>query len=88
MDVLPGTRLRAILGRDRVAGEQLPPPGGEASWARASSLSARGRDDGVIEGMERPDRRFVIGVQWHPESFWDQPPGFQPLFEALVNAAR
>ena len=35
-----------------------------------------------------PDRKFVIGVQWHPESFWDQPPGFQPLFQALVNAAR
>jgi putative glutamine amidotransferase len=23
--------------------------------------------DGVIEGLERPDRSFVIGVQWHPE---------------------
>jgi putative glutamine amidotransferase len=55
---------------------------------RGLVLSARGCDDGVIEGMEMPDRRFVIGVQWHPESFWDQQPGFQPLFEALVNAAR
>jgi putative glutamine amidotransferase len=23
--------------------------------------------DGVIEGIEAPDRRFCIGVQWHPE---------------------
>jgi putative glutamine amidotransferase len=23
--------------------------------------------DGVIEGIEMPDKRFVIGVQWHPE---------------------
>lgn len=24
-------------------------------------------DDGVIEAIERPDRAFVIGIQWHPE---------------------
>jgi putative glutamine amidotransferase len=51
-------------------------------------LSARS-PDGVVEGIEMPrgKRRFVVGVQWHPESFWDHPPGFGPLFEALVRAA-
>lgn len=24
-------------------------------------------DDGVIEAIEHPDKKFVIGVQWHPE---------------------
>ncbi len=23
--------------------------------------------DGIIEGIEVPDKRFIIGVQWHPE---------------------
>ena len=23
--------------------------------------------DGVIETLERPDRRFALGFQWHPE---------------------
>ena len=23
--------------------------------------------DGIIEGIERPDRRFAVAVQWHPE---------------------
>jgi gamma-glutamyl-gamma-aminobutyrate hydrolase PuuD len=41
----------------------------------------------MVEGLEMPDRRFVVGVQWHPESFWDHSPSFQPLFEALVGAA-
>ena len=27
-----------------------------------------------------PDRRFVVGVQWHPESFWNRPDGFGALF--------
>ncbi|GMV90822.1 MAG: gamma-glutamyl-gamma-aminobutyrate hydrolase [Candidatus Hydrogenedentota bacterium] len=30
-------------------------------------------DDGIIEAMERTDREFVIGVQWHPERDPSQP---------------
>lgn len=40
-------------------------------------------DDGVIEAVELPDHRFVVGVQWHPEEG-----GGAPLFEALVEASR
>lgn len=25
-------------------------------------------DDGLIEGLEAPDKRYVLGLQWHPES--------------------
>jgi putative glutamine amidotransferase len=42
--------------------------------------------DGVIEAVEAPDNRFCIGVQWHPENFW-QTGEFRPLFEAFVKAA-
>src|SRR6266498_1835651 len=40
-------------------------------------------DDGLIETVEDPSKRFVIGVQWHPEDTTD----FR-LFAALVEAAR
>jgi putative glutamine amidotransferase len=43
--------------------------------------------DGVIEAIERPDARFCVGVQWHPENFC-RTGEFMPLFEALVTAAR
>lgn len=85
--VLPGTRLREILGQERISVNSFHHQAVK-ELGQGLVLSARGCDDGVIEGMEMPGRRFVIGVQWHPESFWDRPPGFQPLFEALVNAAR
>ena len=85
--LLPGTRLREILGQERVAVNSFHHQAVKV-MGQGLVLSARGCDDGVIEGMEMPDRKFVIGVQWHPESFWDRPPGFQPLFQALVNAAR
>lgn len=44
-------------------------------------------DDGVIEGIERPDRTFVVGIQWHPEitSLTDETA--LTLFRALVRQA-
>jgi gamma-glutamyl-gamma-aminobutyrate hydrolase PuuD len=45
----------------------------EVAWA----------DDGTVEGLEDPSRRFAVGVLWHPEAGADQ-----KLFDALVEAAR
>ncbi len=41
--------------------------------------------DGVIEAVEDPNRRFWLGVQWHPENFW-RTGEFRALFEGFVNA--
>ncbi len=43
--------------------------------------------DGIIEGIEHPERRFVIGVQWHPEALAEQMEPMRRLFSALVSAA-
>ncbi len=42
--------------------------------------------DGVIEGLEDPERPFVLGVQWHAETLFDRPEHAR-LFEALIEAA-
>jgi putative glutamine amidotransferase len=83
--VLPGTRLREILGSERVAVNSFHHQAVKDLGA-GLVLSARAADDGVVEGIEMPDRRFVLGVQWHPEAFWDHEPS-DPLFAALVRAA-
>lgn len=44
--------------------------------------------DGIVEGVEAPDRRFIVGVQWHPEALVDTVPSMRHLFEALVSAAQ
>jgi putative glutamine amidotransferase len=41
--------------------------------------------DGVIEGIEDPRRRFLIGVQWHPEYAISE--GDTRLFAAFIAAA-
>ena len=40
-------------------------------------------EDGVVEAVEDPGRRFCLAVQWHPEAGSDR-----RLFDALVAAAR
>jgi putative glutamine amidotransferase len=45
----------------------------ESAWA----------DDGTLEALEDPSRRFAVGVLWHPEEGADR-----ALFEALVEEAR
>lgn len=51
------------------------------SLGRNLEVTARS-EDGVVEAVELPDRRFVVGVQWHPEENRDV-----RLFEELVSAA-
>ena len=43
--------------------------------------------DGIVEGVEVHYRRFIIGVQWHPEGLVDEHPRMKQLFESLVSAA-
>lgn len=44
--------------------------------------------DGVIEALERRDRTFVVGVQWHPEDRVLVNPADRKLFEAFAAATR
>lgn len=90
IEVVKGSRLEQALG-----------PGGDAggTWrVNSRHHQAAGRlgralvasawsPDGVIEGIERPDASFCLGVQWHPENFW-RSGEFSSLFESFVQAAR
>jgi putative glutamine amidotransferase len=81
----PGSRLHKIIGRRElwVNGKHHqavkdPAPG--------LVVTARARD-GVIEAVEQPDKRYVIGVQWHPEGTWRNDPWSKKLFLSFVRAA-
>lgn len=41
--------------------------------------------DGVIEGLESPDHRFALGVQWHPEFLYRKDPASEKLFRAFLS---
>lgn len=44
-------------------------------------------DDGVVELIERDDKKFAIGVQWHPEMMLDDEDQMK-IFESFVKACR
>jgi putative glutamine amidotransferase len=44
-------------------------------------------DDGVVEGVVDPARRFYLGVQWHPERTEAEETGLG-VIRSLVEAAR
>jgi gamma-glutamyl-gamma-aminobutyrate hydrolase PuuD len=80
IEVRGGTRLAGLVGASSevtshhhqavgAVGEGLV----ETAWAA----------DGTLEAIEDPEKRFVLGVQWHPEATDDQ-----TLFEELVSEAR
>ncbi len=48
--------------------------------------SAHDPQDGTIEAVERPDKRFVVGVQWHPENMSPSDPREAKLFQAFAAA--
>ena len=73
----PGSRAHRILG-DRVS----VPSYHHQGLASAGDLTVTGwADDGTPEVVEDPERRFAVGVLWHPEAGDDL-----RLFEALVRA--
>jgi gamma-glutamyl-gamma-aminobutyrate hydrolase PuuD len=47
-------------------------------------VSAKDPSDGIVEEVVMPGRRFVLGVQWHPEEMLDDPVQ-RRLFERFRN---
>lgn len=55
---------------------------GVASIGRGGRVAAVSLPDHGVEAIEWPERRFSLGVQWHPED-----PAMDDLFRAFVSAA-
>lgn len=81
--IVAGTLLHRIVGTDELAVNSAHHQAVKAA-APGTVVDALA-DDGVIEGIEDPRRRFCLGVQWHPEFAISS--GDARIFAALVQAA-
>jgi len=81
--LVEGTRLRAIVGKESQKVNSLHR---QAAARTGPGVAVNAvAPDGVIEGIEVPDHRFCIGLQWHPEYLLCD--GDRRVFEAFVAAA-
>jgi putative glutamine amidotransferase len=84
--IAPGSKLAGIMGAEAAVNSRH-----HQALDRVGEglvVTARDAEDGVIEAVEDPSRRFLVGVQWHPE---DQAPVDavqRKLFEAFAGALR
>ena len=49
-------------------------------------IFAKADGDGMIEGVYASDRKFVVGVQWHPEMWAEKDNNAMAIFKAFVKA--
>jgi putative glutamine amidotransferase len=81
------SRLAQILGTDRIDTNALHH---QAVQTLGKGLVATAHaDDGVIEAIELPGKRFAIGVQSHPEGLESETePRWRALFKAFVDSTK
>jgi putative glutamine amidotransferase len=84
LQVVQGSELHGWLGAEQVRINSLHH---QAIDRLGDQLRVSGRDlDGIVQAVEMPGRRFLLGVQWHPE-YLPTHRAQLGLFGALVQAA-
>ena len=80
------TLLSRILGQDTVL---VNSQHHQAVYKVAPGLVLSAlSEDGIVEGIEKPDAKFCLGVQWHPEWLSAADPAMQGIFDAFVAACK
>jgi putative glutamine amidotransferase len=89
VSVVPDSRLDELMGSAVRGGRLAVNSRHHQAVLRiaAGFVATASAPDGVIEALERPQSRFCVGVQWHPENFVESRT-FLALFAGLIAAAR
>ncbi len=83
VEIRQGTLLRSIIGKRRIWVNSKHHQAVK-DVARGLQIDAE-TEDGIIEAMEHPEKRFVLGVQWHPEGSYQKDAYSKKLFRAFIR---
>ena len=81
-----GTKLQQVLGETELMVN--------STHHQAVKLHGKGlivtakAPDGVTEGIEHPSKRWIIGVQWHPELLYRKSKIQENLFKSFIEACK
>lgn len=89
IQIEPSSRLSEIVGKSE-AGVNSDHHQAVKDIGEGFVITARCTEDGIIEAIENPSKRFVIGVQYHPERMLETNEFLEhrrKLFDAFIQAA-
>ena len=86
VEIVPGTRLACIAGDAHTWDVNSRHHQAIARLGEGLRVSARDSEDGTVEAVERPDKRFIVGVQWHPENMSPTDDRQARLFQAFADS--
>ena len=84
VSILPGTPLHELLGRDALPVNSYHHQAVKALSPRLKPMAVA--DDGLVEAVYLPGKRFVWGVQWHPEFAFRSDAASAAILSAFVRA--
>ena len=71
--VLKDTKVYDLIGKEEYSVNSIhtmiAPKENVEGYAKISSYS----EDGLVESFELPNKKFVIGIKWHPELMLEDP---------------
>lgn len=85
VDIEPGTFLFELVGTSRVTTNSSHHQVIK-KVAAGFTVNARTKD-GLVEGIEKMDNKFLLGLQWHPERML-QEPCMRDIFANFVQQAK
>ena len=80
-----GTPLAELLGTAPFAVNSVHHQGAKLLGRNLKPMAVS--EDGIVEAVYMPDRRFVWAVQWHPEWYFEDNADSAAVIQAFVNAA-
>jgi len=86
VEIHPGTRLRQIV-QEQTLEVNTTHHQAVRKVGKGLIVNAEAKD-GLIEGIESPNHKFVLGVQWHPEALLDKDPCQRRIFSSFISAAK
>lgn len=85
LNIVNGTKLYEILQKDSIRVNSVHRFHiSHVNHFKVNSYS----EDGLIEGIELPGKKFVIGVQWHPEKMMEYDENANHLWHTFMEEAK
>ncbi len=81
------SRLYSIMGTEKILVNSFHNMVAKEDSIKGYSISAICPLDHSVEGIEMTDKKFIVGIKWHPELIKNEE-SMRKIFEAFVNSCR